>query len=128
MAKPHVDWPMVDRLFKCGSEIADVATRCGLTLSQLNEAIIKQKKMKPFEYRKLQLGAGNSMLLEAQFNEAMKGNPAVLIFLGKNRLNQRDRMDHHVDVFSNFVNKEGESIPSDELDNWEEQELGAANS
>lgn len=54
-------------------------------------------------FRLIHLGRGNDLIAMKQFELAMKGDKALLIWLGKNRLGQRDRQE--------FTNAAGEAIP-----------------
>ena len=45
-------------------------------------------------------GMGKSSLRRAQFKYALRGSHSLLIFLGKNLLGQKDKMDMDVDLSS----------------------------
>lgn len=63
---------------------------------------------------KVKRGAGNISLRRKQMEVAMNGNPAMLIFLGKNRLDQSDKREvEHAIESKEFILKYSDQLESD---------------
>jgi hypothetical protein len=95
-----IDWEEVDRHLEAGCSGAEVASIVGVSPDTLYRrcqterganfsVILQQKKAK-----------GEAMLKVRQFSEAMKGDRSMLIWLGKQRLGQRDRQEVVADICS----------------------------
>jgi len=94
--------------------IVDTALFYGATLNQLVfllskkgtdvsiktiQRIIEREKGMTFgEYREYHRGGAKFKLFQKQFEVAMSGNPSMLIWLGKQMLNQTDRNELNLDA------------------------------
>lgn len=89
----EINWRSVDRmlLIQCtGEEIAGVL---GIDYDTLASACKREQEMPFSEYSGQKRKAGNASLRRKQWRCADKGNPTMLIWLGKNILGQKDQPD-----------------------------------
>lgn len=96
MARPRkeINWDDVDKL--CGLQCTEeeIAQFLGISVDTLGRACQRDQKMSFAEYFGQKRGLGRVSLRRAQWQLAQKGNPTMLIWLGKQYLNQRDRSSH----------------------------------
>lgn len=98
MTEPHVtkqfkpiDWKIVDSLLIAGCEGVEIAANLGIRQDTLYDATVRQKGMSWTEYSTEKRKKGDSLLRTKQFEKAMKGDTTMMVWLGKNRLKQRDK-------------------------------------
>lgn len=89
-ARP-IDYKAVKRMAAIGCTDGEIASVIGIT----PEWICKRKKKDNALREAIELGrnAGKKTLRRWQWNAAKSGNPTMLIWLGKQMLEQRDRHD-----------------------------------
>jgi len=95
MGRPpiEIDWQLVDSLCEIHCTEAEIAAILRVSIDTLARRA-KSEFGKTFaEYFKEKSAGGKSSLRRAQYKKAMDGNPAMLIWLGKQWLGQ---VDHHV--------------------------------
>lgn len=120
----EIDWNgAVKRMAQSRSTGIQVAGRLGIPEQQLYDRCKTEMGMTWTEFMQSNRAGGESMLLEAQFNSAMKGDRQMQIWLGKQYLGQRDKIDHSHDLHTSLVNKEGRDISQEDLETWEDKEL-----
>lgn len=96
MGRPQVpiDWERVDELLEAGCIGTEVAAVFGLHYETFYDRVYQHYKIGFTEYASAKRAKGESAIREAQFNKALgktkKGDNAMLIWLGKQRLNQRE--------------------------------------
>ena len=95
MARPkaNIDWKIVDSLLEASCEGTEVAAYLGLSVNTLYNRCKIDNKCNFSEYLQQKKAKGDSLLKTKQFKVAMDGDKAMLIWLGKQRLNQRDKHD-----------------------------------
>lgn len=93
MARPTsiIDWKTVDRLLQAGCTGVQVAARFGIHPDTLYRACEEAHKVGFAAYSAEKKAHGETLLQEQQFALAMKGNLGMLIWLGKQRLGQKDK-------------------------------------
>ena len=89
-----IDWKAVDRLLQAGCTGVQIAARQGIHPNTLYERCSQEHKCDFSDYSRQRKEAGDTMLHEQQFAAAMKGNITMQIWLGKQRLGQKDKHDH----------------------------------
>ena len=89
-----IDWKAVDRLLQAGCAGTQIAARLGIRAEVLYDGCQREHKADFTEYSRQRKEAGDTMLHEQQFAAAMKGNITMQIWLGKQRLGQKDKHDH----------------------------------
>ncbi len=103
--RPHIiiDWDMVDELLEASCEGTEIAAYIGMHPDTLYNRCQKEKKVGFSEYLRSKKAKGDSLLKKVQWDMAMDKDKTMAIWLGKQRLGQRDRKD--VDVTT-----KGESV------------------
>lgn len=94
----QLDYTIMDKLisnFCTQEEIADIL-EC--SISTLNRACKRDHDCTFEEYYKKHNSGGKSSLRRMQYDAAKTGNPTMLIWLGKQYLDQKDRQEHSHEV------------------------------
>jgi hypothetical protein len=93
-----IDWNLVDHLLEAGCTGTEVASRIGIHPETLYRHCKKELKIDFAVYLQQKREKGDTLLREKQMSCAMKGDKTMLVWLGKQRLGQREKMDHNVDM------------------------------
>ena len=86
-----IDWKAVDRLLQAGCAGTQIAARLGIHANTLYERCRKEHDCDFSDYSQQKREHGETLLLEQQFTIAMQGDKTMLIWLGKQRLGQKER-------------------------------------
>ena len=86
-----IDWKAVDRLLQAGCAGTQIAARLGIHANTLYERCSKEHECDFSDYSQQKREHGETLLHEQQFAAAMKGNISMLVWLGKQRLGQKER-------------------------------------
>jgi hypothetical protein len=93
MARPRkeIDWSDVEKL--CGLQCTqeEIAQFCDVSQDTLTRHCQDEFGMSFAEFFEQKRGAGRISLRRSQWQLAQKGNPTMLIWLGKQYLSQRDK-------------------------------------
>lgn len=91
-AKPRkkIDWNLVDNLLMAGCTGTEVAANFDMHPSTFYDHCQHDHGMSFSEYRQMKLSKGDAHLRTVQFKKALSGDNTQLIWLGKNRLGQRE--------------------------------------
>lgn len=95
--KIKIDWTEVGRLLEAGCSGVEIAGYFGFSEETLYVRCEKELGMLFTAYKQEKRARGDSLLRAKQFQSAIKGNIPMQIFLGKNRLNQSDRVESKVE-------------------------------
>lgn len=87
----HIDWAVVEDNLKYCCTQREIAGVLGVSEPTLRDKCMESHGMPWDEYVKPFYGYAASRLRRAQCEKALDGNPALLIWLGKQWLNQYDR-------------------------------------
>lgn len=92
MCRPEkeIDWELVDRKLIAGCIGTEIAPIFDLTPGRFYERVEEKFNTTFTEYRQQKRSIGDSNIREVQYNKAIEGDNSMLIWLGKNRLNQSD--------------------------------------
>jgi len=110
MAKPGreprpIDWEYVNRLAEAGSSGREIAATIGVSSETLYERTFKEHRINWASYCQKYDEKGKAALRLAQHDKAIKKqNVIMLIWLGKQRLNQYDRAA--LNITQNEINLE----------------------
>lgn len=88
-----IDWDQVEKMcaIQCtGEEIAGVL---GISYDTLERGCRREHRMSYADYSTQKRQDGRASLRRKQYTVAMEGNPTMLVWLGKNWLNQTDKQD-----------------------------------
>jgi len=86
-----IDWGVVDKCLISGSSGVQTAAFIGVSHETLYTRCRKEKGVDFSVYLLAQKQKGNSLLLGKQLQVALSGNTTMLVWLGKQRLNQTDQ-------------------------------------
>ena len=96
MSRPElpIDWDRVDDLLAAGCFGNEIAAVFGMHQNTFYDRVLEKFKVTFTEYSQAKRARGEAALREVQFNKAIgvtkKGDNTMLIWLGKQRLNQRE--------------------------------------
>jgi hypothetical protein len=85
-----IDWEEVDKYLVAGCSGEQISAVVGCHSDTLYRRCVSEKEILFAEYAANKRQKGNSMLHAKQFQQAMKGDRGMLIWLGKQRLGQRE--------------------------------------
>ena len=93
MVRPEktIDWDRVDKLLEAGCHGTEICAHFDLTADRFYDRVKEKYGMSFTEYSQEKRQKGDSILRETQFNKAIDGDNMMLIWLGKNRLGQKDK-------------------------------------
>ena len=85
-----IDWEQVDRMLEAGCNGVECAAFFGVSNETFYERCAMEKGVVFSTYQAEKRARGDNLLRSKQFQVAMKGDKTMLVWLGKNRLKQRD--------------------------------------
>lgn len=88
-SKP-IDWNLVDKLLMAGCSSTEIASHFDIIDQTLQDRTVQEKGMLYTEYSAILRSKGESCLRAKQYEKALKGDNTMMVWLGKNRLKQRD--------------------------------------
>ena len=118
MARPKadIDWKRVDELLEADCEGTEIAAHLGLVPNTLYRRCEIDHKVSFSKYLQEKKARGNSLLKEKQFEKAISGDSGMLVWLGKNRLNQSDKKQQTIEIKDkgtfNITFRNGDSDPN----------------
>lgn len=86
---------MIDGVLQFGATLIDCSELCQVAEDTIQRHIKKRFGVTFSEYRNKKMGKMRMKLLQKQYECAMNGNTALLIFLGKQYLGQSDKVETH---------------------------------
>jgi len=95
MGRPRfvVNWQIVDKLCFIQCTELEIVSCLECSVDTINRACKREKKKTFAEYRSQKAEGGKHSLRRMQFEAAKKGSGAMLIWLGKQYLGQRERSE-----------------------------------
>jgi len=91
-----IDWEVVDKFLEADCSGTQVAGLLAIHPDTLYARCAKEKGMPFSEYANTKKAKGDGLIKEKQFAEALKGDKSMLIWLGKQRLGQKE--NHELNV------------------------------
>ena len=88
-----IDWNKVDNSLRAGSNGVQVAAMLGIHYNTLVNKCNEEKKCDFSDYLAQKRQEGNDVLFGLQYKLAKEGDRGMLIWLGKNRLDQSDKKE-----------------------------------
>ena len=88
-----INWARVDAALKAGANGVQCAAMLGISFDTLSRRTNEEKNADFADYMREKREAGNEALLKAQYEGAIGGDRGLLIWLGKQRLNQTDKKE-----------------------------------
>jgi len=86
----HINWSEVDYYLKAGCNGTQIAAHFNMNRETLYDRVQLEMGVGFSEYKRLKWEAGNSQLLGTQYKMALEKDKTMLVWLGKQRLGQRD--------------------------------------
>jgi hypothetical protein len=85
-----IDWKLVDTLLMSGCTGTEIASHFDMAAKSFYIRVEQQYGMTFTDYSSEKRSRGESLLRHKQFEVAMKGDKTMLVWLGKNRLGQKE--------------------------------------
>jgi hypothetical protein len=111
MARPRIeiDWDQFDKLCAIQATLTDIAAWFSCSVDTIERAVKREQKMSFAEYFAIKRGRGKIGLRRKQYEVAMAGNVPMLIWLGKQYLDQSEKQQ--AEVNQNIVHEYIEVVP-----------------
>lgn len=92
MSRPakEIDWKKVDDLLMAGCLGTEICPHFDMHPNTFYDRVVQKYGMSFTDYSTQKRSHGDSILRAVQYNEAVKGDKTLLIWLGKVRLEQRE--------------------------------------
>jgi hypothetical protein len=107
-----IDWSEVDRYLEAGCTGSEIAGFLGIAADTLYNRCEVDHKVNFSAYSQQKKSRGEALLRAKQYQMAMKGDRTLLVWLGKNRLGQKepkelnDQLDPRLDKILDFLAKD----------------------
>ena len=89
----QINWTEVNSYLEADCTGREVAAKIGVHEDTLYHAVEREFKMLFSDYSAQKKAKGDALLKAAQFKSAMSGNISAQIWLGKQRLGQKDKIE-----------------------------------
>lgn len=96
--KADIDWNKVDKYLQAQCDGVGIAGLLGIHPNTLYLACEDVHKISFSEYSAQKRGEGRELLRTKQFQAAMDGDKTMLVWLGKQYLNQREKSESNVSI------------------------------
>lgn len=93
----EIDWDEVDKKLVGGSNGVQIASSMGFSLDTLYDRVKTEKGLTFSNYAAKKRAKGDLNLHMIQYAKAMQGNVTMLIWLGKQRLGQKEHPDANIE-------------------------------
>jgi hypothetical protein len=95
MGRPimKINWKLAGEMCAAGCYGGPIAAALGISMQTLYDRVQTDHGKDFTTFRREHLAAGDDVLRKKQFELAKRGDKTMLIWLGKNRLGQKDRHD-----------------------------------
>lgn len=95
MARPNkpIDWQRVEELLEANCHGTEIASIYGMHPNTFYDRVVQEYGMSFTEFSTRKKETGNAYLREAQYLKALDKDNTMLVWLGKNRLNQSDKSE-----------------------------------
>ena len=92
MSRPEkpIDWELVDKLLLAGCNGTQICPYFNMHYNTFYNRFQDHHGIGFSDYQCIKRSQGDSMLLTAQFDKAVSGDNTMLVWLGKNRLEQKE--------------------------------------
>lgn len=116
----NIDWNKIDFLLEAGCIGTQIAASLGISPDTLYNHCMKEKGVNFSAYLKEKRAKGDSFLHVKQYEMAQDGNVTMLLWLGKNRLNQKENPEPPSSPNDNSLNEIIGSLNAMNLDKVKE--------
>jgi len=108
--KKELDWKLIDSILQFGARLIDCSEMCEMSDDSIQKRIREEYNCTFSEYRDRKMSKMRMKLLQKQYDVAMQGNVALLIWLGKQHLGQQDKQEVTSFVNEIKIKKEDENL------------------
>lgn len=105
-----VDWVEFDKLCQIQCTLAEIAAWFKCSEDTIERIVKREKSAKFAEYYEQNRGVGKIALRRRQFQAAMAGDRTMLVWLGKQYLEQSDKIEQRIDATAELVHVSDEEI------------------
>lgn len=105
-----LDWNQLEKLARLPLVAEEIAWVLGVSVDTLSRRLQEQEQITCAEYLEQKRASIRKRLMAKQFDVAMKGNVTMLIWLGKQYLDQKDKAETVTKAEHTFP-----QVPADEL-------------
>jgi len=95
-----IDWEMADELLACGCPGTEIAAFFGMHADTFYDRVLKERGVCFSAYSAEKKATGEALIRKAQYDKALglskKGDNTLLIWLGKQRLNQKENVTEEI--------------------------------
>jgi hypothetical protein len=85
-----IDWEKVDHMLKAGCDGTQICPFFNMHPNTFYDRVAERYGMTFTEYQTIKRAEGDATLLTAQYDKATNGDNTMMVWLGKNRLKQRE--------------------------------------
>jgi hypothetical protein len=89
----NIDWDLVDELLFAGCLGTEIAPHFDMHVNTFYKRLEEEKGISFTEYSSIKRCQGDSLLRKVQYDKALKRDNAMMIWLGKQRLGQKETTD-----------------------------------
>jgi hypothetical protein len=93
-----VDWSQIEELAMAGCNGTEIAAHFGITPHQLYVRCADDRNQAWSYFSKIYYEKGNSLLKVQQFKQALEGDRVMLLWLGKQRLGQKETPEQKKEI------------------------------
>ena len=105
-----VNWVEFDKLCQIQCTLTELAAWFKCSEDTIENIVKREKGMKFSEYYQQNRGVGKIALRRRQFQAAMDGDRTMLVWLGKQYLEQSDKIEQRIDATAELVQISDEEI------------------
>lgn len=112
--RPHkpIDWEEVKNMLLVGCTGSEIASCLNMHPNTFYDRVILEQGMHFTDFAQIHFERGNRMLRAVQFECAVKKKDrAMMIFLGKNRLGQTDKVEQKIETTQEITQKAVLELP-----------------
>ncbi len=99
-----IDWDVVDKMLEAGCLGSEIAGELGFSRHTLYDRCVAEKKILFSDYSFDKKNKGDGRLRISQYKKALKGDNTMMVWLGKNRIGQKDNPET-IEGFSGKLNE-----------------------
>lgn len=96
--KKEINWKKVDEYLRAQCDGVGIASLLGMNPETLYKACKEYNKMGFSEYSALKRSEGKELLRFKQFQTALDGDKTMMVWLGKQYLDQKERSDANINI------------------------------
>ena len=94
----EMDWRLLDSILQYGASLIDCSELLEMSEDSIQRKIKEESGQTFSEYRESKKSKIRMKLRQKQYEMAMNGNVALLIWLGKNELGQKDKLENDIKI------------------------------